>query len=161
MTNSSNSEAKRSALQNSKLPEERQKINETYHFNFRGTEIKQGLLKSIWEEIKKELMAKGYSVQDSELPRVRAFRLKFKEFNKKLKELRKSPNIRDKGEEEYGEKEKAGQLSSAFALPLNDQEWIIFKCDGLFPLKDDLKHELTHVWEHTLRLKWGTLTNER
>ena len=40
-----------------------------------------------------------------------------------------------------------------------DQTWIILKCDGYgYSLEVDLKHELLHLWEAKLGLKWGTLT---
>ena len=120
-------------------------------------EVPLETLKKIWEEIRGDLKKKGYQVENVQMPRVRAFVLSRKYFLEINKELLESPHIKDLGEAEYGEKSNANCSASIFYSDVN-QEWIILKCEGTLPLEVDLNHELRHLCEDFLGLKWGSLT---
>jgi hypothetical protein len=138
----------------------RRKITPTEKFRIDGKEIPQERLRKIWEEIREELVAEGYAVENVKLPEVRAFRLKYKKFSRVFRQLEKSSHIRDTYEEEYGEKSNKILPSACVFFSDVDQKWFVLKCDGRGHIETDLKHELYHLWEDTLKLKWGTLTEK-
>lgn len=124
-------------------------------FTFKGKEIKQEILKRIWKAIRLNLRDK-YPVEDISMPKIEAISLTHRRFRKAMKQLETSPHFMDTSGIEWGE--EVG-FPSACAFPSDvDQKWIVLVCRGLRPLEQDLKHELLHIWESTLVLKWGTLT---
>jgi hypothetical protein len=138
------------------LFEKEQKGMEPETFVFRGKPMSQALLTRIWEEMRLEL-ANKYTVDDIEIPKIRALILSYKNFMKAYNKLLTSPHIEDTSEIEWGAKVTT---PSAFTFYGDvDQTWVILKCDGYgYSLEVDLRHELLHLWEAELDLKWGTLT---
>lgn len=130
---------------------------EPEHFKFRGKQVKQAILTRIWEGIRLELASK-YPVDNVELPNTIAMVLNYKNFVKAHKKLLSSSHIEDTSEMEYGA--KVTTIPSATTTFADvDQTWIILKCGGYgYSLEVDLRHELLHLWEAKLGLKWGTLT---
>ena len=124
-------------------------------FTFSGKEIKQEILRSVWEETRSNLRGK-YPVEDISMPKIEAVRLTVKRFTKAMKQLLLSQHIMDTSEIEWGE--GAGFVSACTFFGDVDQKWIVLVCKGLRPLEQDLKHELLHIWESNLDLKLGTLT---
>ncbi len=129
---------------------------EPEHFKFRGKPVSRVILVRIWEEIRLELTSK-YPVDNIEMPNIQALVLNYKNFTKALNKLLLSSHIEDTSEIEWGTKCTTPSALTFFADA--DQTWIILKCDGYgYSLEVDLKHELLHLWEAKLGLKWGTLT---
>jgi len=126
-------------------------------FTFKGREIKQEILKRIWEEMKSNLRSK-YPIENIPMPKIEAVRLTHKRFAKAMKQLLSSPYIMDMSVIEWGE--TAGFASACTFFGDVDQTWVVLVCEGLRPLEQDLRHELLHIWESTLDLQWGTLTKK-
>ena len=113
------------------------------------------MLSRIWEETRLELASK-YNVNNVEMPRIKGIVLSYKRFRKALNRLLSSPQIEDTSEVEWGQKTPDPSAFTFFAD--TDQTWIIVKCSGYGDsLQADLRHELLHLWEAQLELKWGRL----
>jgi len=127
---------------------------EPEQFTVRGEPVEQATIVRIWEEIKREIAGK-YPVGNIKMPNIKAHVLNRNHFRKVVRKLLWSQHIIDTSEIEWGTK---CTKPSAVTF-LAEGEWIILKCKGYgFSLEDDLRHELLHVWEAKLGLKWGTLT---
>lgn len=125
-------------------------------FVFRGKPVNQAILIRIWEEIRVELADK-YPVDDVKMPNIRAMILNYKNFRKALKKLLSSPHIEDTSETEWGAKITTPSAVTFYGDV--DQTWMVLKCGGYgYSLEVDLRHELLHICEAILGLKWGTLT---
>ena len=125
-------------------------------FVFRGKPVEQAILERIWKEIKLELAGK-YSVDNVEMPNIEALVLSYKKFRKALNKLLSSPHIKDTSEIEWGAKCTTPSAVTFFID--ENQTWAILKCGGYgCSLEADLRHELLHIWEAKLGLKWATLT---
>jgi hypothetical protein len=127
-------------------------------FKFRGKPASRVILVRIWEEIRLELTGK-YAVDNIEMPDIQALVLNYKNFTKAFNKLLLSLHIEDTSEIEWGTKCTSTIPSALIFFADVDQTWIILKCDGYgYSLEVDLRHELLHLWESKLGLKWGTLT---
>lgn len=119
--------------------------------------VSQKSLKRMWKIIGKELKEMGYQVNNIQMPKVRAFILSLENFEETTKEL--SPHLMDTSSIEYGETDSDPPSACAFSIKSAMEDyWIILKCQGRNSLKKDLDHELKHIYESFLGLKWGTLT---
>ena len=128
-------------------------------FSVSGEPIEQVILRMIWEETRASLKNE-YLVGNISMPKIEAVILTRKRFRKATKQLLASPHILDMSVIEWGEIVKFPSACAFMAEVEQEQKWIILVCDELIPLEQDLKHELLHIWESTLGLKWGTLTKK-
>lgn len=135
---------------------------ETEEFRFTGRPVREGTIKTLWEEIRCELKTE-HPVENIKMPRIEALRLSYSRFEKAMKKLKRSPHLTDQDGIELGVKAtKAEKMKASACVFFSDvdQCWVILKCEGFYPLEVDLKHELLHIWEKILCLPWGTLAKK-
>lgn len=122
--------------------------------------IEEWLIKEIWENIKTRLV--DYDVKDIKMPVINAFVLKERHYLKACRELAKKSKFRETVLIEYGELFPAIH-SAGFAMQdqsEDDEGWLICIRKGKRSITVNLEHELCHIFEYLLGLKWGTLTEK-
>lgn len=117
--------------------------------------IRPEVIERIWQNIKRELTSDGYPVESIEMPRIAGWTLDTNNLRKAWEITSSSPALVNTSLEEYGEELKEW---SACTIPSNvDQMWRILIWKEMRPIRKRLRHELLHVWESLLGLKWGAL----
>ena len=137
---------------------------ESATFNIAGDPIEQEHIRALWEQTRNELRDRYPNVKDIPMPKISAMTLGPKDFRRQHRQLLQSKHIRGTGPIEWGSPMSASDLPSACVFEADeDQGWIILKRTGKrsWSIEKDLIHELFHVWESTLGLRWGTLSRKK
>ena len=128
---------------------------ESQTFKFKGREIKQFLIKRIWEDIRQELASDGYLVEGINMPKIDGLTLTT---NRLKKAWKQTSSLLNTSEVEYGQKSEKWR-ASVFFSDVN-QLWVILVWEKARPIRNEVRHELLHIWESFLGLKWGALTQK-
>jgi hypothetical protein len=139
---------------------------ESTTFNIAGDPIEQKYIRHLWEQTRNELKDRYPKVKDIPMPKISAMTLGPENFRRQHRQLLQSKHIRDTGLIEWGSPStmKTSDLPSACVFEADeDQGWIILKRTGKksWSIENDLIHELFHVWESALGLRWGTLSRKK
>jgi hypothetical protein len=137
---------------------------ESTTFNIAGDWVEPEYIRELWEQTRNELKGRYPKVKDIPMPRISAMTLGPKDFRRQHRQLLQSQHMRDTGPMEWGSPStmKTSDLPSACVFEADeDQGWIILKRTGKksWSIEHDLIHELSHIWESALGLRWGTLAN--
>jgi hypothetical protein len=124
--------------------------------------IRPDVIERIWQGIKRELASDGYPVESIVMPQITGWTLDMNNLRKAWEKTSSTPALMNMSLVEYGEE---SEKWAAFTFPSvaqtsADQKWMVLLWEGKRPIRRPLRHELLHIWESLLGLKWGTLTGK-
>jgi hypothetical protein len=120
------------------------------------------VIERTWQGIKRELARDGYPVEATKMPPISGWTLNTENLRKAWEIASSSPSLANTSQEEWGERSDEW---AACTIPSVDQTsggqgWGILIWEGMRPIRKPLRHELLHIWESLLGLKWGTLASK-
>jgi len=119
-----------------------------------GQQIKPDVIAKVWDRTRQIVAGEGYAVDDVAMPQIVAITLDSEGLQKAWKDTARFPNLSNQSEAEWGEHLDEWQ---ACTFPTGDH-WLVLVYERMRPIKNEIRHELLHIWESLLGLQWGTLT---
>ena len=118
-----------------------------------GHEIEPSVIEKIWRNIQQELVSRGYAVQGITMPKITGMTLSSNSLMKAWEAVKTFPNLVNQSEAEWGEYLEKWK---ACVFP-TEEGWTILVWNRARPIRNEIRHELSHIWESLLGLQWGTL----
>jgi hypothetical protein len=133
---------------------------EPQEFSFKGQEIRPDVIEKIWENTKNYLAQQGYFVQDIKMPDIVGITLTLERLRDAFRILNSSPHIINTSKIEFNG-EYVDEGSACVFRSDEPNQWNILVWEKARPIRNEIKHEILHIWESILGLEWGTLTQNK
>ena len=133
-------------------------MEKIYYLKMWGEQVSEDIIIKFWEELRDEIGNDYPQVKSFVRPLIQAWVVPSDFYIKAIEGLLSSGHLNDTSKIEYGTTIKHENASACVFFLNDDRTWLIIKRKNWgFSLEHDLKHELSHIYESTLLLKWCAL----